>query len=66
VADGRDEIVLQSLQALALADIDDHAEDEQTLAGVDRIENHLDRKFGAVLAQPGELAAAACLVGLGA
>jgi hypothetical protein len=56
VADRRHEFVLQALQPLPLADVDDDAENEQPLAGLDRIEPDIDRELGAVPAQPKQIA----------
>ena len=52
-----DELVLQALHLLALADIDDDAENHRSFLGMDRIETHLQRELGAVLAYAEQLPA---------
>ncbi len=56
VAHGRDEFVLEPVDALALADVDNDAEHEQGAAGVDRIEPDLDREFGRIAPQSEQFA----------
>ncbi len=55
VAHRRDELVLQTLYALALSDVDHNAENEEPLRRLDGIESDLDWKLRAVLAQAGQL-----------
>lgn len=53
----RDEFILQPIDAPALADVDDDTEHEKAVAGLDRIEPELDRKFRCVATQPEQFAA---------
>src|SRR5262245_22600661 len=51
VTHGGDELVLQALYLLALADIDEHAESHRPVPGTQRIETDLRRELAAILAQ---------------
>ena len=57
VADRRDELVLQALDAIALTEIDDHAENQRASARLNRIKADLDGKLSAVLAPTSKIAA---------
>src|SRR5450432_1734282 len=63
MAHSRDEFVLQSFRLLALADIDNHAQNHQALASTDWIKTNFDREFGAILAPAKEVAARAHTAG---
>ena len=56
---GRDELILQPLDLLALADIEDHPQHQKPAAGVDRIESDFDGKFAAILPPPEQIATGA-------
>src|SRR5450631_130186 len=63
MAHGRDEFVLQSFRLLALADIDNHAQNHQAFTSTDWIETNFDGKFGAILAPAKEVEARAHTAG---
>ncbi len=52
MADGCDELVLQPVDPLAIADVDDAIEHEQAIDGVDWIQSDFDGKLASVPPQP--------------
>ncbi len=53
----RDEFILQPLVVLAFTDIDDHRQDQEPIARLDRVEADFDRKLGAVFSSSEQITA---------
>ena len=56
MAHRRDELVLEALDAITPADVDDRAENQEPPVRMNRVVPHFDGKLSAVLAPPGKLA----------